>query len=152
MKKILMALLVTGTIVSCNQPSGNIIVQKAPIDSLIINWNNSWNNHDSAAVRNLFAADALLIDDNLIAMNANELSAKWISPNINAVNNLKATQLQEWETNERAGYTGKYQFDVLVKDSLIAQPRGVFTVNWKKTDNGDWKIMTATIHSFIEKK
>jgi len=152
MKKIFFAFLATGMIFSCNQPAANSPVVKAPVDSLINNWNKSWNDHDSAAVRNLFTTDALLIDDNLIAMNAGELSAKWISPNINMLNNLKATKLQEWSTNDRAGFTGKYEFEVLIKDSVVARPKGVFTINWKKEDAGDWKVSTANIHGFVEKQ
>ena len=150
MKKILTALILTGILFSCKQPS--TVVVKAPIDSLIANWNSSWNNHDSTGVSNFFAADVLLIDDNLIATNAEEVAAKWIQPNINVVSNFKTIKLQDWSTNERAGYTGKYESDVVVKDSVIAKPKGVFTVNWIKRNKGDWKITTADIHAFVEKR
>jgi len=148
MKKILTALILTGILFSCNQPTTETAFAKAPVDSLITNWKNSWNHHDSAGVKNLFATDALLIDDKVIATNANELSDKWIHPNIKVVNHLEATKLQDWSTGDRAGYTGKFQLDVVVNDSVIAKPKGVFTINWVKTDNGDWKITTASIHSF----
>jgi len=151
MKKILFALFASSMFISCKQPAAVIPTVKAPIDSLVNNWSNSWNNHDSAAVRNMFTADALLIDDNLVAVNANEMSAKWISPNINVVNHLKSSELQQWSTNDRAGYTGKYEFDVLVKDSVVAKPTGVFTITWIKGNKADWKITTAVIHSFIKK-
>ena len=151
MKKLIPALFVAATLFSCN--SQNTIkttdaTVKAPIDSLIINWENSWNNHDSAGVRNMFLADALLIDDNLVAENGGEISEKWIHPNILVVNNLKSTKLQEWSGNGRAGYTGKYEFDVIVKDSLITKPTGYYTVNWMKTTEGEWKITTANIHAY----
>jgi len=103
-------------------------------------------------VRNLFTEDALLIDDDFIAVNADEFSANWIHPNIKLVTNLSTTKLQDWSTGDRAGYTGKYELDVVVKDSVVAKGKGVFTVNWIKTGKGDWKITTADIHSFAERK
>jgi ketosteroid isomerase-like protein len=149
MKKFLSILFVSGIIFSCKQTSATSIVN-APVDSLIASWGNSWNHHDSAGGRNLFG-DALLIDDDLIAHNPKEISAKWIHPNINVVSNLKSEKLQDWSANDRAGYTGTYEFDAVVNDSVVAKPKGVFTLNWAKTEKGDWKITTATIHSFKEK-
>jgi hypothetical protein len=78
MKKFLSILFVSGIIFSCKQTSATSIVN-APVDSLIASWGNSWNHHDSAGGRNLFG-DALLIDDDLIAHNPKEISAKWIHP------------------------------------------------------------------------
>ncbi len=152
MRQLFSLLLLTGILFSCSQSTPETIIVKAPVDSLITNWSNSWNSHDSAAVRNLFTEDALLIDDDFIAVNANEFSAKWIHPNIKLVTNLRTTKLQDWSTNDRAGYTGKYELDVVVKDSVVAKGKGVFTVNWIKTEKGDWKITTANIHSFVENK
>lgn len=144
--------MVIGVLYSCKQPLSETAVAVAPVDSLIANWGNSWNNQDSAGVRNLFTSDALLTDDNLIATNIDEISAKMISPNIHAVSNFKTSKLQDWSTNDRAGYTGSYELDVLVNKVVVAKPKGVFTVNWKKMDNGEWKIATATIYSFAEQK
>ena len=152
MKKILASLIVTAMLFSCNQSSTQTTLVKVPVDSLITNWGNVWNNHDSAGVSNLFAADPLLIDDDLIANNTAEIAAKWIHPNINVVSHFKSTKLQEWFSEERAGYSGKYEFDVVVKDSIVAKPRGVYTVNWMKTDKGEWKITTVNIHGIVEKK
>lgn len=153
MKPLFTILISSVIIFSCTQPSPPAAVNtKAPIDSLINNWAGSWSNHDSAAVRNLFLPDALLIDDNYIGANADEFSDKWIHSNINMVSNLTTTKIQDWSTNDRAGYTGKYALDVVVKDSVIAKGSGVFTVNWIKTDKGVWKITTANIHSISAKQ
>jgi len=147
MKKALSLSIVAVILFSCSQPTTQSVVAKAPVDSLIANWGNSWNNHDSAAVSNLFTADALLIDDDFIGTTTNEIATQWISPNINMVKHFKSTTLQEWSGNDRAGYTGKYQFDAVVNDSVVAKASGVYTVNWIKTDKGDWKITTADIHA-----
>ena len=152
MKNIFLSLIMAGFLFSCQQPSPEIAMVSAPVDSLINNWSTSWNNHDSIAVRNLFAADALLTDDAVIASGADEISAKMISPYIRSVSNFKASKLQDWSNNERAGYTGTYEFDAVVNNSVVAKPKGVFSVNWIKTESGEWKITTAVIYSFVEQK
>lgn len=152
MKKTLSLSALALILFSCTRPTAQSVAAKAPIDSLIANWGNSWSNHDSAAVSNLFTANALLIDDNFIGTTTNEIATKWIHPNINMVSHFKSTTLQEWSGADRAGYTGKYEFDAIVNDSVVAKPTGVYTVNWIKTDKGDWKITTADIHSISIKK
>jgi ketosteroid isomerase-like protein len=152
MKKIITVLAMIGILFSCKQPSSNIaIVAKAPIDSLIAEWQKNWNNHDSSGVCNMFVADAVLIDQELLVMNAKELAEKWVSPSIRLVKNLKTDKLQDWSTTDRAGYTGKFNLDIVVKDVVVARGHGIFTVNWMKTDKGDWKITTANINEFIDK-
>ena len=97
MKKIILILLLAIAIISCNeaQPNTTNITVKAPVDSLISNWENNWNKHDSAGVRNMFLADAVLIDDDLVTTNADEFSEKWIRPGIKVVNNIRSIKLQE---------------------------------------------------------
>ncbi len=149
MIKTITALFFTTMIYSCNQTSANTsnTTDKAPVDSLIANWENNWNKHDSAEVRNMFLADAVLVDDNLITENAAEFSEKWIHPNIKVVQHLRSNKLQEWSEGNRAGFTGKYNMDVVIKDSVVAKPEGIYSVNWIKTGKGNWKITSAVIHS-----
>lgn len=152
MKELLTSFILTCILFSCNQGPADTVIVNAPVDSLISNWSNAWNNHDSAGAINLFTADALLIDDNLVATNTADIAAKWIHPNINVVSEFKTGKLQEWSSADRAGYTGTYEFDAVVNDSVVARPKGVFTVNWIKNENGEWKITVADIHGFDEKK
>jgi len=155
MKKItvfVLATIVIGLFISCQQPITNTPMVKAPIDSLVANWNNGWNSHDSVSVRNLFTEDALLTDENLIAIGVEEISLKMIHPNINIVNNLKTEKLQEWSTNDRAGYAGTYELEIIVDGSVVAKVKGLFTLNWMKTDKAEWKITTAVLYSFTEQK
>ena len=150
MKTIITVLFFTIAILACNQSPTNTTNNnvKAPVDSLITNWENNWNKHDSAGVRNMFLEDAILVDDNLITATADEFSKKWIHPGIKVVNNIKSTKLQEWSESNRAGYVGKYTLDVVMKDTVVAKGEGVYCVNWLKTDKGGWKITSAVIHSF----
>ena len=135
---------------SCSQNNSEKKISTSPVDVEITKWEKNWNSHDSAGVVNLFTEDALLIDDKLIAHNKSEIAAKWIHPNIQLVTHFKSEQLKQWNTSETAGYTGKYEFDVTVKDSAIQKIKGVYTINWKKNDVGEWKIITAQIHSLAD--
>ena len=150
MKKIIAALGCATILFSCNEADkkGNSVATKAPVDSLVTNWGNNWNKHDSAGVRNMFVDNAILVDDNLVTTNAADFSEKWIHRNINVVNNLASTKLEEWSEGNRAGYVGKYTLDVIVKDSIIAKPEGIYSVDWLKNEIGEWKITSAVIHSF----
>jgi len=147
MKKILIPLILAGMLISCNSKSVKTSNEKAPVDNLIASFCNGWNNHDSIAVRNLFLDDALLIDDNILAANGKELSMKWIKPNMPYIKSITPSKLQEWSSGDRAGYTGTYKMVYLNKNSVLAYSNGLFTVNWLKTNNGDWKITTTHIHS-----
>ncbi|MFH1121234.1 MAG: DUF4440 domain-containing protein [Bacteroidota bacterium] len=152
MKKMLFSLIAAGMLFSCNRPSTETKDTKPPIDSLVANWANGWNSHDSAAVRNLFEDDALLTDDQLIANGIDEIAAKMISPHIHLVHNFTSSKLQEWVSGDRAGYSGTYEIEIVINEEVVAKPKGVFTVNWRKTGTGEWKINTAIIYSFAEQK
>ena len=152
MKKVLFALFVAGILFSCKQPATKVVVvTKAPIDSLIDNYNKAWNTHDSAAIRNLFVDDALLIDDELIAKSGDEISLKWIHPVYKAVSNVTSSKLQEWTSNDRAGFTGQWTIQLKMKKKVM-KLKGAYTVIWMKNDKGEWKITTADLHSIMPAK
>ncbi len=135
------------TFFACNQKSPiATAVIPSPTDSLVNSWNKAWNDHDSATIRNHFDTDAIVTDDAIVAKNTDEISSKWVGPYHNLTNNMKTEKIQEWASADRAGYTGLYSFTVNQNDSVIANPKGIITLNWKKSDKGDWKITTAHIH------
>ena len=135
---------------SCSQNNSEKEISTSPVNVEIAKWEKNWNSHDSVGVVNLFAEDALVIDDKLIANNRLEIAEKWVHPNINFVTHLKSVQLKQWNTVQAAGYTGKYEFDVTIKDSVVQKIKGIYTVNWKINDKGEWKVITAQIHSFAD--
>jgi len=152
MKKVLYAFFLAGILFSCKQPNPKIAaVVKAPIDSLISNFNKAWNTQDSAAIRSLFVNDALLIDDELIAKNGDEISTKWIHPIYHSVSNLTSSKLQEWTSNDRAGFSGLWTIQLKMKKKVL-NLKGAYTVIWMKNDKGEWKISTADLHSIIPTK
>jgi ketosteroid isomerase-like protein len=114
-------------------------------------YNAYWNKQDSAGVASLFAPDAIVSDDNRNFLNTADILNKWIHPNIRMVRNLKTTKIQEWSAKDRAGYTGFYEIDLIMHDSIIARPKGVVTFNFIKNKNG-WQITTAHLHSFFTRK
>jgi len=146
MKKIFYVLLIV-SLFSCAPNKEQMKEMKAPIDDLIQNWVDNWNNHDSVAVRNMFLEDAILIENKIICKNADEFSEKWIHPNIHGVHGLETFKLQKWSTTDRAGYVGTYQVKV-VHDTVSIYTKGAFTVNWVKTEQNEWKINAAVIHAF----
>jgi ketosteroid isomerase-like protein len=99
------------------------------------------------AIKNMFASDVILMDDNMIAKSQDEVVSKLIRPNIKAINNMKAEKINEWVSNDRAFFAGTYGLDVIVHDSLIDQPKGFWTVGWKKNDKDEWKICNVHINS-----
>jgi ketosteroid isomerase-like protein len=149
MKNLLFVLLVALLFVSCTKTPEKIIPQ-APIDSLVANWCNNWNNHDPEGIFNMFELGSVLMDDDIIITDTQQMISEWINPNIMHVANLKAEQLQAWSENGRAGYAGKYSVDYTADDGTQTHPHGVFMVNWKLNSNGDWKITTACINPFGE--
>lgn len=68
MKKIILVLFLAVAIISCSdaKPNTTNVAVKASVDSFVSNWEHNWNKHDSADVRNMFLADAVLIDDDLV--------------------------------------------------------------------------------------
>jgi len=151
MKKIILGILAVGLLFSCSKKPTETELPKAPIDSLIANWQNTWNNNDSAGICNMFAPDIVLIDDELVIMNSKELADNWAGPYHKLVKNLKTEKMQEWSSADRAGYTGKYELDIVINDSVIGHPHGIFTANWIKTENGEWKVTTANMNAFSDK-
>ena len=152
MKKVLLALFVAGILFSCKQPTPTVVaVVKAPIDSLIGNFIKAWNTQDSAAIRNLFVNDALLINEEVIATNGDEISTKWIHPEFRYVSNLTSSKLQEWSSNDRAGYAGLWSIQIKMKKKVQKQ-NGAYTIVWMKDDKGEWKIATINLHSIKLKK
>ena len=148
MKKFFLFLMATGIMISCTEQPSKSVIEKAPIDALMATWENTWNNQDSVGFKNQFTENALLIDDNLIAIGTDQINTKFIRAFINVVTNIKDVKLKDWSTNDMAGYTGTYSLEVVVNKQVVNRGTGAVTINWVKTEKGEWKITTAVIHSF----
>jgi ketosteroid isomerase-like protein len=148
MKNSILVFILLNLLVSCNQKEKETdATAKSPADSLISMYINAWNNNDSAAICNLFAEDAIVVDDELVMMNIGEIAQKWAGPYHLYARNLKTEKLKEWATDNRAGYTGMYALEIVVNDTLMYSPYGIFTMVWEKSKDGSWKVSTANMNA-----
>ena len=147
MKKTSLILILSTLICSCTPTPSIPIANASPVDSLSAHFASVWNHQDSAGVRQLFGNTVLLTDDDMMVTTPGEISSKWIHPNIRVVHNFKTTKLQDWSSTDRAGYTGKFEFDAIVNDSVVAHPAGIYTINWLRNENNQWLINTCIIYS-----
>lgn len=147
MKKYLFIPITVCILIACQNQydEGNI---ESPVDSLVLNWASNWNNHDSIALINMFDKDAVLFDNNIVTRNPEELFTKMIRPYYNILSDMKIEKIQEWVTEDRAGFSGTWTVDIIVNDTTLRSTKGAFTCVWKKAESGDWKVTNAHISDF----
>ena len=149
MKRILLLTIVICSLTTC-QKTNDKLETESPIDPLLNNFISSWNNNDSITAKNMFASDAIVFDDNIIAKNHEELMSNWIRPLITTITNVQMEKTQEWVTEDLAGCSGFWSIDILHNDSVAASYKGVMTFIWILSEKGEWKISHAHLHSFYE--
>jgi ketosteroid isomerase-like protein len=148
MKNLIILFIATCLMPACQKQQIKSHIE-SPVDSLISIWNNAWNNHDSLAVTNMFEPNGILIAGNAITRNHNEL-LKMISPGMTSLSKLKSEKILEWSTADRAGLAELWEYDEIVNDSLKSHLKGAATFNWRKTENGEWKLTNVQIHNFTK--
>ena len=128
-------------VAACNQPAGTGAAMPPSPDSLIRQWNNAWNQHDSATLAQFFHEESVVIFSNKLKFPGRDsIMNGWIGPNLSSVANLKTVKISSGATDGMAWYTGDYTLDILQNDSLVAQDVGLFTTIWKKDQAQQWKI------------
>ena len=145
MLRSLFFLLILCCLFACNNPDENVITEPS-IDVLIADYEDTWNSHDSIAIKKLFDSDIILFDNSLAVRNKEELITKLIRPYFKSMDNMKHETIQVWAAAERAGASGFWTIDYVKNDSVIASATGAFTYIWKKSKDGEWKVITAHIH------
>ena len=149
MKKIFMLSFVTCLMIACQIPSNKVTVE-SPVDSLVTNWANNWNNHDSLALINMFASDVVVFDNNLVMKNSEELITKLIRPYYNIMTDMRIEKISEWVANDRAGFSGTWSVNIFASDTVAVLHTGAFTCVWEKSKSGEWKVINAHISDFTE--
>ena len=149
MKKYYCVLILASLLMGCQTQVEDAPIN-SPVDSLAIEWASNWNNHDSTALIQMFSADAVLFDNNIMTRNLEELKTKLILPYHNILDDMKITILHEWVTTDRAGLSGTWTVNIIVNDSTLRPTKGAFTCVWKKSESGDWKVTNAHIHDFTK--
>jgi ketosteroid isomerase-like protein len=148
MKKIFAVPIAICLFMTC-QNSNGIEEVKSPVDSLVTAWADSWTNHDSITLINMFEHDAILIAGNYVIENHEDLMAIWIRPSLNDVKELKIKKSRDWVSYDRAGFSGRWTIEVVI-DNQTYSSSGAFTCNWKKSDTGEWKVTNAHISAITE--
>ena len=149
MKNIIITGCITYLLIAC-QITSKEVTEESSIDSLITNWENNWNNHDSTAIKNMYDNDVVFFDGNIVARNKEELITKMIRPYFNAMKNMKHETVQKWITQDKVGSSGLWTVDMVVSDTMVVQLKGAFTYIWKTSNKGEWKVITTHIHDFSD--
>lgn len=134
-------------IISCHN-TNNVMSADLPVDSLLMRWENNWNNHDSVELTNMYDNAVVLFDQDIVVRNKEELLTEVIRPFCNSLMNMKHEQIQKWNTGDRVGSSGLWTVDVVENDTLIIPLKGAYTYIWKRSADGEWKVITAQIHNF----
>lgn len=147
MKKFFLVPVSVCIIMACQHQDPDLIID-SPVDSLVLNWARNWNNHDSVALMQMFDEDAVLFDNNIVTSSPEELQAKLIRPYHNILSDMNIEKIQEWVTEDRAGFSGTWTVNIIVNDSTLRPAKGAFTCVWKKSGSGEWKVTNAHISDF----
>ncbi len=110
-------------------------------DSLINNWNQGWNTHDSTAIGNLFTDNSVVVFSSKKRFTgANDIMNNWINKNLPSVKNLKTEKISASASSDMAFFNGTYTLDITRNDSVVGNDAGCFTIIWKQQQPKDWKI------------
>ena len=148
--KNLLILIMAVCLLSGSQKPINKLAIESPVDSLIKNWNNAWNNNDLSTIEKMFEQDAVYIMDKEVSRNYDEISRHIRSSEI-TLNNLQTEKIKEWVTSDISGSTGLWQSDFMLNDSLLYSGKGAFTLIWTKNKNEEWKVSVFYGNTFVNK-
>ncbi len=110
-------------------------------DSLMNEWNEAWNTHDSTAISNLLTSNSVVVfSTKERLMGADSIMTNWVNKNLPSVTNLKTEKVSSSESSEMAYFNGTYTLDITRNDSVVGSDAGCFNIVWKLQDNQDWKI------------
>lgn len=137
--------LISGCNASSNHEAGHNGNQTAAAtistDSLINNWNQGWNNHDSKALTNSFTDNSVVVfSSKKKFIGANDIMNNWINKNLPSVKNLKTEKISASASSDMAFFNGTYTLDITRNDSLVGNDAGCFTIIWKQQQPNDWKV------------
>ncbi|MBK7172304.1 MAG: nuclear transport factor 2 family protein [Bacteroidales bacterium] len=114
--------------------------QSVNIDSLMMEFLAGWNNHDSAAIMNTIADNAIVMNDSLIHSGTSAIAQNWVSGGVKVLSNIKTNSLIK-ETNESIAYNGgTYSLDLTPPGGPVLKERGNYSLVWSKQKNDEWKL------------
>lgn len=110
-------------------------------DEVINNWEQAWNNNDTAGVRQMTADDVVLV------LNGNEFPqdslAAWMQAASSAMKDLKMKSLKKGSTDNIAYDTGTYSHASTTDTTRYG---GSYTFIWERSnEENDWKVKVMNI-------
>ncbi len=140
--KTIIILISTLFLVSCEVKvyESNSDGEKSMVDSLTHQFLSGWNNHDSVAIMNTIAEDAIVMNDSLIHSGSYSIAQNWVSGGTRVLSNIKTTSLTKGRSESIAYDAGTYSLDLTPPGGLLLKEKGNYSLIWKKQSNGFWKL------------
>jgi ketosteroid isomerase-like protein len=142
---LLFSLLVL--LIGCNQTASETgdasqSISLVDVDSLNADFLAGWNNHDSAAIMNIFAEYAIVFNDSLLHKGKQEIADRWVSGGVKVLGNIKTHSALHNINGNIAYDAGTYTLDITLPD-VVLKEKGNYSLVWEKRYN-DWKL--AMVH------
>jgi ketosteroid isomerase-like protein len=142
------------SIVSCKQEQTNLVnetsITVSP-DSLINQWNSTWNQHDSTAVLDLFTEQSsVILSYNKKLKGLDSINALWLRSTLPVLLNLKTENFTSSSGAEFAYYSGNYSADDTRIESKNGKQYGCFTMIWKLHSDKTWKVELLFFGDLVE--
>lgn len=138
---VVLLFLISACQQSNNSRRNNSLSYSVSTDSLVNEWNEAWNKHDSTAISNLLAQNSVVIfstEEKLEGVD--NIMTDWVNKNLPLVRNLKTEKTSSSTSSEMAYFNGTYTLDIVRNDTVLGSDKGCFTFIWKLQDSKDWKM------------
>ena len=150
MKHLLTPLAISILLFACtNKNTNTTSAQKAvSVDSLEKAWDDAFNAHDFEKFTNMIADDAIVFENEWMAMGKDSVIAKFVKPHFSHPSTyvMKTTKVTDGVSEGMVYRVGEYS-DVK-KDSAVTFNKGSYTLIWKKQADNNWRVevlQTGTI-------
>lgn len=132
-------------LVSCT-PKVTPVTESASVntDSLIQQWNQAWNAHDSASIMNLMNDAVILIGETNQVRGKDSIGRAFVGKNAPVLRDLKTRILTSGNSGNLAFVYGTYEHDVQLPDTLLKGIHGNFSLVYQH-HNENWKLNVIQI-------
>ena len=144
-KKILYIFLIGLVVSSCttSESKQDISTPKialVSVDSLTNNWNEGWNQNDSASIASMFTEKTIVMEGDWVVTGRKSIMEEWVINQMPKIDNFRTEKISSGVTADMAYYSGIYYLDVVRNDSIVGKSEGNFTTIWKKQDDNSWMV------------
>lgn len=148
--KTYLALAFISGMTACSAPADQKadetrMMETVSVDSLRSIFVDGWNRHDSSAIMNTLAPEAIVMNDSLIHQGTADIAANWVSGGVKVLSNIQTTSLVQ-ESDESIAYDGgTYTLDLNIPGGPVLKEKGNYTMTWKKQQDGSWRLTMVHI-------